>query len=291
MADVTPPAESSLTSVVEWRSFLADYPLGTRAPVEGVLRPQDGRTAIEIPELLLFCDDCGCGRYCKGNRRASGFLFPGRNPQECHDSLLIYDCSKCGIAVKSYAVRLIGNPDTWGAGTYCEVAKLGEWPPFSFRTPSKVNSLVGPDRNLFFKGRKAESEGLGVGAFAYYRRIVEDQKNRLLDDIIRVAQRTNAPPDAIAKLEAAKKEIQFHKAVDQVKDVIPPSLLIGGRNPLTLLHNALSRDLHGASDEECLQVAHDVRVVLCELAERLGDALKDEDELMGAVSRLLNRKS
>jgi hypothetical protein len=152
-------------------------------------------------------------------------------------------------------------------------------------------SLVGPDRELYLKGRRAEAEGLGVGAFAYYRRIVEDQKNRLLDEIIRVARHTKAPADAIARLEAAKTETQFGRAVDEVKDVIPSSLLIKGRNPLTLLHGALSRNLHGASDEECLQVAHAIRLILVEFAERLGQALKDERELNDAIDRLLNRQS
>jgi hypothetical protein len=72
---------------------------------------------------------------------------------------------------------------------------------------------------------------LGIGAFAYYRRIIEDQKNRLLDDIIKVARRTNAPDEAIAALEAAKNEKQFHKAVEQVKDAVPSSLSSEGTTP------------------------------------------------------------
>ena len=40
--------------------------------------------------------------------------------------------------------------------------------------------LVGPDRDDFLKGRRCENQGLGVGAFIYYRRVVENQKNRIL---------------------------------------------------------------------------------------------------------------
>jgi hypothetical protein len=117
---------------------------------------------------------------------------------------------------------------------------------------------------------------------------VEDQKNRFLDEIIKVAQRTGAAPEAVRVLEAAKAETQFSKAVDMVRDAVPASLLIKGHNPLSLLHRALSRNLHGATDEACLAVARDVRVVLCELAEKLGQALKDDKDLNEAVSRLLN---
>jgi hypothetical protein len=68
-------------------------------------------------------------------------------------------------------------------------------------------------------------------------------------------------------------------------------LLIDGRNPLSLLHSALSEGLHEHTDEECLEIAQDIRVVLTELADRISLALKEEAELTQAVSRLLNRKS
>ena len=68
---------------------------------------------------------------------------------------------------------------------------------------------------------------------------------------------------------------------------MPQSLLIGGHyNPLTLLHKALSVGLHEQTDAYCLELAHDIRLVLGELAERLSSALKDEAELNEAVARL-----
>jgi hypothetical protein len=80
-------------------------------------------------------------------------------------------------------------------------------------------------------------------------------------------------------------------SITSVKDAVPQALLINGRNPLSLLHSALSVGLHDKADEECLELAHGIRVVLVELAERLGQALKDEAELNSAVSRLLKAQS
>jgi hypothetical protein len=64
-------------------------------------------------------------------------------------------------------------------------------------------------------------------------------------------------------------------------------VLVNGHNPLTLLHRALSGGVHELTDERCVELAHDVRVVLVELAERLGQALRDEAELNTAINRLL----
>lgn len=158
-------------------------------------------------------------------------------------------------------------------------------------TPARLIKLIGPDRETFLKGRRCENQGLGIGAFIYYRRVVEDQKNRILTEIIKVCEKLKARDDVIRVLNAAVSETQFSRALDIAKDVLPESLLIDGHNPLLLLHGALSDGVHGRSDEECLKVASSVRIVLGELAEKLSNALKDEAELSKALSVLMARKS
>jgi hypothetical protein len=148
-------------------------------------------------------------------------------------------------------------------------------------------TLLGPDREHFLKGRRAENQGMGLGAFAYYRRVVENQKNRIVDQIIRVARRIDATHDMIADLEKAKVETQFSTAVGVIKHRLPSALLINGHNPLTLLHSALSEGLHAQTDEECLYLATSIRVVLADLADRIGHALKHRAELDRTVSKLM----
>lgn len=63
-------------------------------------------------------------------------------------------------------------------------------------------------------------------------------------------------------------------------------LILDGQNPLTLLHRPLSQQLHGLTDEQCLQLATDIRIVLTALLENIADVLKDQDVLRAAVSRL-----
>jgi hypothetical protein len=164
--------------------------------------------------------------------------------------------------------------------------KFGELPPYGPPTPSRLITLLGPGRELFLKGRRSEIQGLGIGAFVYYRRVVEDQKNRILSEIIKVAETISAPQEAIDALRAAQAEHQFSKAMDGVKNAIPQSLLISGQNPLTLLHAALSKGLHNHTDQTCLELATDIRLVLAELSELLAHALNDERELKEAVARL-----
>jgi hypothetical protein len=198
---------------------------------------------------------------------------------------ITYICSNCKSSVKTYAMQVaVENGDNGQCYKFCEYPVYG--PP----TPARLLRLFGSDRDIFLKGRRCENHGLGIGAFTYYRRVVENHKNRILDEIIRVSNRIGAPQDVLNVLEAAKKEIQFSKAIEQIKEAIPESLLINGHNPLALLHRPLSVGVHELTDQQCLEFAHDIRVVLVALAERLGQALKDEAELNTAIARLMKAK-
>jgi len=150
--------------------------------------------------------------------------------------------------------------------------------------------LIGPDRDGFLKGRRCENQGLGVGAFIYYRRVVENQKDRIIGEIIKVSEKIGAPEEKLKKLRASLQETQFSKAFNTSKDAMPESLLINGHSPILLLHAALSEGVHALTDEKCLELAGSIRVVLGELSERLSQALKDEAELTKALSTLMNKE-
>jgi hypothetical protein len=148
--------------------------------------------------------------------------------------------------------------------------------------------LVEPDRELFLQGRRAENRGLGIGAFAYYRRVVENQRNRILEQIARVAKVIGSTSEVDALFAAALKQYQFSKSVEMVKDLIPQALLINGENPLLLLHSALSKGLHDPemTDQHCLELAQSIRTVLTELAERASLVMKENKEIQEALKVL-----
>jgi len=149
-------------------------------------------------------------------------------------------------------------------------------------------SLVGSERTNFLKGRRCENQNLGVGAFSYYRRVVEAQRGRIFEAIIAAAQKLDMAPEDLKTLRVAAAENQFSKSLDMAKDIMPPKLLIQGHSPLKLLHNALSHGVHNLGDEECLAYAHSIRVVLGRLAESLDQVMKDEAEVESALKTLLS---
>ena len=276
---VPAPAE-----VCTFASFLESCGPDSIQYVSGLVRiTQSGPDAVATPEIELHCETESCSGVRRFECRDTKLL----SENDVTFAFLRYTCKNCEEFMKVFALAVSRDGNT----TSGEVQKLGEIPPYGPPTPPRVMKLVGEDRELFLKGRRAELRGLGIGAFAYYRRVVEEQKSRIIEQIGKVATKIK-PSEETAKLFAkAKGETQFSTAIDMIKSAIPESLLIDGHNPLTLLHSALSEGLHAQTDEQCLELATSIRVVLTELAERISAALKEEATLKSAVSRLLNRKS
>lgn len=281
MTDSTEMPAAAVSRSIAMSSFLEDTPPSVQMVVND-LRVRSGRgQLLNTPDLQLHCGAPPCGGVRTFTRIGDVIFFA----EESQEYFVHYWCRNCHKTFKTYAITVRAKPgESEGV-----VLKYGEAPAFGPPTPARLISLIGPDRDEFLKGRRSEIQGLGIGAFGYYRRVVERQKDRILDQVIQVAQNTGADSAVITTLEGAKVETQFAKAMEMVRDAIPESLKINGHNPLTLLHSALSEGLHQRSDEECLELASAIRVVLQELAERAAVALKDEAELRNAVSRLFKK--
>lgn len=272
--------EKPAVKLVPFQTFLEEYPLNSPQHVSGYC--QIGNyPEKKTPRLRLWCGD----EHCQGYRRFDGHWESPRSlgDQDVSYDFLVYTCRDCGKTRKTFCIgSAVSKPPGNGVAV-----KIGEFPEVHIDLPSFLPTLLGEDYNFFIKGLKSEKHGLGIGAFAYYRRVVENQKGRLFSEIAKVARRLSAPSHMISALEAASKENQFTKALEDVKDLIPPSLMIDGHNPMKLLHKALSVGLHAKDDETCLKIAHSIRMVLQDLSVRIKEALREERDLKQALSDLL----
>ncbi len=274
--------QKSDEGLILFAEFLESVPPGKGRKILNLCQHEHYSIYLENPEIKAHCPS----DKCNGSRI---FRTPGNNTElietgKAYDLFLEYSCSNCHGHKITFAVIAIRTNESEGI---CE--KYGQSPNFGPKMPSRLLKLFGPDRRDFIKGRQCENQGLGIGAFAYYRRVVENQKDQIFDNIIRVAIKLDVEEEITNALEAAKKEGQFTKSLDLARDFMPESLKINGHSPLKLLHGALSDGLHIQSDECCLEIATSVRIILGELADRIYQALKDEKKVNTALSVLLEK--
>lgn len=270
---------------INFINFLEETPPNIPFNVKGVYEYKGASNfQLVLPTIELFCQTDSCGDIHFHDCMNKQVNIHYEDLVAVH---LKYRCRHCQKTFKYFSVVFASTSESKDV----LAIKLGEFPEYRLRIPPKVVGFAGPDRNLFIKGIKAETQGMGIAAFAYYRRVVENQKNRLLGEILRVLIASEGSTDARETIKRAQEESQFSKSVDIAKGAVPDSLKIKGHNPLTILHDVLSEGIHELPDDECLEAAKSIRILLSELSDRIAFALKEENEIKNALTSLLNRKS
>ena len=234
---------------------------------------------IKLPNIAAYCTN----EKCNGTRQFQcnmSHLVAGKELYSY--TQYTYTCKNCADNDLLFFLGVLSLKDTG----IISLIKIGEWPPLTHITPTKLLSMFGDKKDIYLKGRKCEHEGLGIGSFVYYRRIVEETKNELMDLIINALKVTNAKEEVIGEFKKAKELKSFDRSVEKVKSIFPQELKIMGQNPLTLLHKALSIGVHKMSDQECLNKAKEIRIILFEFINRLKQISKENAELKDAIKKL-----
>jgi hypothetical protein len=111
------------------------------------------------PELQLHCTHEACNGL-RSFRCIDSTLH--RTTDDLNYLFLEYACSNCKQSRKLFSLFYYAEDNS--AIGYC--TKIGEAPVYGPPTPTKLITLIGPDREIFLKGRRCENQGLGIGAFA-----------------------------------------------------------------------------------------------------------------------------
>ena len=186
------------------------------------------RWCFDTPHIQLHCEiDRGPRRFDPTSKTI------GLDGNSCNYTFITYRCRDCQTTSKTFAV-LIDQGDSADG----EAMKLGEFPPFSAPISSRIQKLLSEsDLELYRKGVRAEAQGLGIGAATYFRRIVEEQWQRLVTEIRQAAVQLGV--EDIEQYDAALQETQFSKVVGMLTDVIPGKIADPGwRKPANVAVSA-----------------------------------------------------
>jgi len=168
--------------------------------------------------------------------------------------------------------------------------KIGQFPPWEIESNTQIEKMLGDRASYWKKGLTCESQSYGIGAFGYYRRIVEEIIGELLDDIAGLMTGEELARYQAA-LEQTKKTIVAQEKINLVKDLLPSVLRPEELNPLATLHSALSEGLHAKSDEECLEQAETIRQILTFLIEQVELNKAAKKQFTSGMRKLLDKKA
>lgn len=193
-----------------------------------------------------------------------------------------YKCQSCKVFERHFYVYVNSELN--------EIYKIGQYPEWEIKVDKGLERTLHKHLNTFKKGLVCESQGYGIGAFAYYRRITEEIIDELLDSIKDLIDEDNKVKYQEA-LEKTKQTRVTQDKIELVKDLLPSILKPNGFNPLGVLHSELSGGLHSESDEVCLEKANHVKSILTFLINQVLKSKEDAKNFTDSMKFLLDKKS
>ena len=196
--------------------------------------------APDLPQTILR--ECGRCEATPTWERSS--LYAGGSNKEAYvgeGHIVAYSCTHC----RREELRVCYSRSTFRprkldgtAGPIVTVAwrKFGQWPAQSIEPSREVaKQLTDPVLDIFKKGLTSLGHGFGLGALAYFRRVVEDASKELIDLF---ADKAAAEGDEEAEkaIRAAMERRQMDDRLKIASEALPATLKPGGANPLAVLY-------------------------------------------------------
>lgn len=191
-------------------------------------------------------------------------------------------CQACKDFERRFFIYVNNSLDT--------MYKVGQYPEWEIKMDKNLEKILQSHAPTFRKGLVCESQGYGIGAFAYYRRITENIIDELLDSISNLIEDEHKDKYRIA-LEKTKNTRVAQEKIDLVKDLLPTILKPNGMNPLGVLHSELSEGVHAESDEACLEVASHIKSILIFLINQIIQSKESAKGFTNSMKSLLEKKS
>ncbi len=201
---------------------------------------------------------------------------------------LIGRCQSCGAEI-DFLIRAYSDKslDEIKDGMNIFICKIGQFPPYEI-SPDKVveKYLLKEDINNYKKALVNLSVSYGIGAFAYFRRIIENEIKRIIHDIsLMDFEGVDKIKEALKSFE---KDHQMANLIGIINEYLPISLTGLGDNPIRLLYEQLSGGIHDFSEEECLKKAEMIDMILTYVIKKVNEEKFQINGVKEAMKQLRN---
>lgn len=237
---------------------------------------------IPKPPINMLCRNCGNNQTFNMINEYYEFYHYTNVPSSDEKVRLLYECQSCRRYTRQFDVYISQDLDF--------VYKFGQYPEWEIKIDKNLENVLGKHSKTFRKGLVCESQGYGIGAFAYYRRITEEIIDELLDSITDLIDEANKSEYKEA-LEKTKQTRVTQDKIDLVKELLPSILKPNGMNPLGVLHSELSEGLHAETDEACLENASHIKSILTFLINQIIQSKQSAKGFTESMKSLLEKKS
>jgi len=260
------------------KEFLEEYSLFRKLNTE---IPTTLNNLPHVP-VNMDCRDCGSVQTFNMTNEYHEHYRVSNISSKDKKVRLLYECQSCRKFTRQFQIYISKELDF--------IYKFGQYPEWEIKMDKNLEKTLGKHAKTFRKGLVCESQGYGIGAYSYYRRITEEIIDELLDSIGDLIEEEHKEEYKEA-LKKTKKTRVTQEKIDLVKDLLPTILKPGGMNPLGVLHSELSEGLHAESDQACLENANHIKGILIFLINQIIQSKEAAKGFTSSMKSLLEKKS
>lgn len=209
--------------------------------------------AVDLKEIQGSCEICEESKPFHNLRSNNNVVFFS-SYESVSNYLLEFQCVTCKTALKSFWIEAEQDDEQ-----VVTLIKIGQNPQKEIFRNKELSKFFKSDKDEYNKAVTCIAHGYGVAAFAYMRRIIENNIMQLLDMIAEDDMVDNSIKSALSEL---RKESPMSEKISIANKALPSYLLISGHNPLGAMYKVLSEGVHSLSDEECLRRTETVQKCL-----------------------------
>ena len=221
-------------SLYSWRSFK---------------RPPIDRTSLQIDAIDSYCETCEQVRPFHDIRARGGGAGMYTPVLGSGTSSFHFTCVSCKKSNRTYFVQQVVDDET------IKFQKFGELPRGNIPRDKTLQKFLKDDRENYEKAVICLSHDYGVAAFAYFRRVVENNINSLLDMLQEDLQASGGDQGNLDAVQSLRNTSPMSDKIKIANLALPPYLQPDGLNPLGRLYQVLSEGVHSLPEEDCLKKA------------------------------------
>ena len=168
--------------------------------------------------------------------------------------------------------------------------KVGQFPAYDINVNNNLKKYLSEEDQINYKrALTCLSISYGIGAFSYFRRVIENEIKRIIKDISKLE--FEGVEMVKLALESFDKDFQMSKLIDVVNKHLPVSLNELGDNPIRLLYEQLSGGIHEFTDEECIDKALSIDILLNYVIKKINEEKYQLNDVKNAMRTLRRNNS
>ncbi|MFK5856341.1 MAG: hypothetical protein QM503_09440 [Bacteroidota bacterium] len=259
------------------KEFLEHAPLYTTKTYK---RPKVNRASLSIDEIESHCVRCNQSRPFQDMRSRGGGAGYTVEALKTGISAFELTCASCRKSTISVLVEQTVSEAT------IALMKFGELPRKALERDTVLQSFFLEDSDNFEKATVCLANGYGIAAFAYYRRIIENNIYKLLDLLSKEIEATDHDEKLLEAIADLRNESPMSDKIKIANSALPKYLVPDGLNPLGRLYQVLSDGVHSLTDQECLDQSSDVKECIRFLVGELASRADHRKRFKGMVGKL-----